>query len=106
MASAAASEAIKLLAAKGDPEHLSKAYVLRAQITEDKDRKLADFDNMGALQMIQAEGFVKGTVNRWPELQELGTGNEALVHDPRFYPVLQQDADIGGHERNLKRDGA
>src|SRR2546421_6296720 len=44
VASAAASEAIKLLAAKGDPEHLSKAYVLRAQITEDKDRKLADFE--------------------------------------------------------------
>jgi tetratricopeptide (TPR) repeat protein len=41
---AAASEAIKLFAAKGDPENLSKAYVLRAQITEDKDRKLADFE--------------------------------------------------------------
>ena len=63
------------------------------------DVKMADFNNMGALQIIQAEGFVKSTVNRWPELQELGTGNEALVHDPRFYPVLQQDADIGGHDR-------
>lgn len=44
-AGAAASEAIKLLAAKDDPKQLSKAYILRAQITEDKDRKLADFDN-------------------------------------------------------------
>ncbi len=43
-ASAAASEAIKLLAAKGDPEQLSKAYILRAQLTDDKDRKLADFE--------------------------------------------------------------
>jgi len=40
-----ASEAIKLLAAKDDPKQLSKAYILRAQLTEDKDRKLADFDN-------------------------------------------------------------
>lgn len=43
-ATAAAGEAIKLLAAKGDPEQLSKAYVLRAQISEDQDRKLADFE--------------------------------------------------------------
>jgi tetratricopeptide (TPR) repeat protein len=43
-ASAAASEAITLLTARDDPKQLSKAYVLRAQITEDKDRKLADFD--------------------------------------------------------------
>src|SRR5205085_6810162 len=65
------------------------------------DVKMADFNNMGALQVIQAEGWVKGPVNRWPELQELGTGNEALFNDPRFYPVLQQDADISGHEHNV-----
>jgi hypothetical protein len=64
------------------------------------DVKMADFNNMGALQIIQAVGFVKSTVNRWPELQELGTGNEALFADPRLYPVLQQDADISGHEHN------
>src|SRR5262245_50527880 len=43
-AETAASEAIKLLSGKNDPKQLSKAYILRAQITEDKDRKLADFD--------------------------------------------------------------
>jgi hypothetical protein len=64
------------------------------------DVKMADFDNQGTLQIIQAEGFVKSTVNRWPELQELGTGNEALIHDPRIFPVLQQDAEISGHEHN------
>jgi tetratricopeptide (TPR) repeat protein len=42
VASDAASEAIRLLAAKEDPKQLSKAYILRAQVTEDKDRKLAD----------------------------------------------------------------
>jgi len=64
------------------------------------DVKMADFNNQGTLQIIQAEGFVKSTVNRWPELQELGTGNEALIHDPRIFPVLQQDAEISGHEHN------
>jgi tetratricopeptide (TPR) repeat protein len=44
-AGTAASEAIKLLTAKDDPKQLSKAYILRAQLTEDKERKLADFDN-------------------------------------------------------------
>src|SRR3954469_18721425 len=39
-AAAAASEAIKVLTGKDDPKELSKAYMLRAQIVEDKDRKL------------------------------------------------------------------
>jgi tetratricopeptide (TPR) repeat protein len=43
-AASAASEAIKLLTGKDDPKQLSKAYILRAQLTEDADRKLADFD--------------------------------------------------------------
>ncbi len=43
-AAAAASEAIKLLTGKDDAKQLSKAYILRAQLTEDADRKLADFD--------------------------------------------------------------
>jgi tetratricopeptide (TPR) repeat protein len=42
-AGAAAGEAIKLLS-KDNPEALSRAYVLRAQLTDDKDRKLADFE--------------------------------------------------------------
>ena len=56
--------------------------------------------NQLAAHLIQAVGFVKGSVNRWPELQELGTSNEALVGDPRNYPVLQPGTDIGGHEHN------
>ncbi len=43
-AATAASEAIKLLTGKDDAKQLSKAYILRAQLTEDADRKLADFD--------------------------------------------------------------
>ena len=44
-AATAASEAIKVLTAKDDPKELSRAYVLRAQLTEDKDRKLGDFES-------------------------------------------------------------
>src|SRR5581483_10980 len=32
------------------------------------DAKLGDFDNGGALQVLQATGFLRGEVNRWPEL--------------------------------------
>ncbi len=64
------------------------------------DVKMADFDNSGSLQIIQAIGFVKGTVNRWPELQELGTADEALLSDPRNWPLFQPGADISGHEHN------
>jgi tetratricopeptide (TPR) repeat protein len=40
----AINEAIRLLKDKDQPEQLAKAYVLRAQLTDDKDRKLADYE--------------------------------------------------------------
>jgi tetratricopeptide (TPR) repeat protein len=43
-AGAAATEAIKLLAAKDDPKQLAQAYLLRAQVTEDKAQQQADLD--------------------------------------------------------------
>jgi hypothetical protein len=64
------------------------------------DSKLADFDNDGILEAIQATGFVKGTVNRWPELQALGTANDALLRDPRNWPKFQPGTDISGHDPN------
>ncbi len=64
------------------------------------DVKLADFDNSGELQVIQAMGFIKGQVNRWPELQELGTGSDQIVQNPRVWPTLQPGADISGGDRN------
>src|SRR5207248_966939 len=35
------------------------------------DVKLGDFADDGELEVVQATGFVRGTHNRWPELQEL-----------------------------------
>jgi enediyne biosynthesis protein E4 len=64
------------------------------------DCRLADFDNSGTLQAIQAVGFVKGKINRWPELQSLGTSNDRIVHDPRLWPSFKQGADLSGHDLN------
>jgi hypothetical protein len=62
------------------------------------DSKLADFDNDGVLEAIQACGFIKGKVNRWPELQALGTSNDQVVHNPRFWPNFKPGADLSGYD--------
>jgi enediyne biosynthesis protein E4 len=46
------------------------------------DAKLADFNNDGAPEALQATGFVRGEVNRWPELHELAMGNDQLTSNP------------------------
>jgi hypothetical protein len=62
------------------------------------DSKLADFDNDGVLEAIQACGFLKGKINRWPELQALGTSNDQVVHNPKFWPTFKPGADLSGHD--------
>jgi hypothetical protein len=64
------------------------------------DCRLADFDNDGVPEAIQATGFLKGKVDRWPELQALGTANSAIVSDPRFWPRFQPGDDLSGHNVN------
>jgi hypothetical protein len=64
------------------------------------DCRLADFDNSGTLQAIQATGFIKGKINRWPELQSLGTSNSRIVHDPRLWPSFKPGADLSGSDLN------
>jgi hypothetical protein len=64
------------------------------------DAKLADLDNDGTLEIVQATGFVKGSVNRWPELHELAIGNDGLIRDPRMWPRFNQGDDLSGHEAN------
>ena len=60
------------------------------------DCRLADFDNDGVLEAVQAVGFIRGKINRWPELQSLGTSNSRMVHDPRFWPNFKPGADLSG----------
>jgi len=62
------------------------------------DSKLADFDNDGVLEAVQACGFIKGKINRWPELQALGTSNDQVVHNPKFWPNFKPGADLSGHD--------
>jgi hypothetical protein len=64
------------------------------------DAKLADFNNGGSLEALQAVGFVKGQTDRWPELQELAMGNDQLLADPRSWPRFQPGDDLSGNLHN------
>ncbi len=64
------------------------------------EARLADFDNDGVLEALQATGFVKGETSRWPELQEVATGNDQLLSDPGSWPLLHEGADLSGHQSN------
>jgi enediyne biosynthesis protein E4 len=65
------------------------------------EARLADFDNDGTPEAVQAIGFVRGSTDRWPELHELAMGNDQLLSSPgnwhRFRPG---DADLSGNEPN------
>ncbi|MEU9829808.1 CRTAC1 family protein [Micromonospora chersina] len=63
------------------------------------DVKLADFNNGGELAVAQATGFVKGDVNRWPQLQELATTNDGLLQHPIWWPKVRAGDDVGGSQR-------
>jgi hypothetical protein len=64
------------------------------------DVKLDDFDNAGQLEVLQAAGFVRGTIDRWPELQELAMANDQLVHlSTAWFRALPGD-DLSGQDRN------
>lgn len=64
------------------------------------EAKFGDFDNDGTLEAMQATGFEKGTVNRWPELQEMAMGNDELLSDSRFWPRFQGDDELSGYQHN------
>jgi hypothetical protein len=64
------------------------------------DTRLADFDNDGTLEAVQATGFVKGETNRWPELQEVATGNDELLNNPLLWPRFEPGDDLSGHQAN------
>ncbi|MCQ3978417.1 MAG: RNA-binding protein [Anaerolineae bacterium] len=64
------------------------------------ESRLADFNNDGVLEAIQATGFLKGQLNRWPELQELGLGNDELSKYSGNWPRFQPGDNLNGHEHN------
>jgi hypothetical protein len=64
------------------------------------DVKMADFDNDSQLEMIRATGFIKGTVNRWPDFQSFSLANNQLISSPRYWPSLTRTHDVSGSEAN------
>ena len=77
------------------------------------DAKLADFDNDGQLEALQAVGFVRGRdadaglvwrKSCWAMLQELATSNDGLLKHPAAWFHMEQDAsspgcDLSGNSR-------
>jgi len=64
------------------------------------DVRFGDFDNSGTPEIVQANGFVQGKVNRWPELHELALANDVMVRDPGHWPQFTPGIDISGGNHN------
>ena len=65
------------------------------------DAKLDDFDNDGIPEALQATGFIRGSSNHWPQVQELATANDVVISNVfTSWPKIQQGADIAGHNQN------
>jgi hypothetical protein len=64
------------------------------------DIKAGDFDDSGRPQIVQATGFLSGTTNRWPELQELAMSNDALLPGPAVWPHFRPGDALSGNDSN------
>jgi hypothetical protein len=64
------------------------------------DARLADFNNDGVLEALQAVGFVRGEKNRWPELHEVAMGNDELLSKPGVWHHIEPGDDLSGHDHN------
>lgn len=62
------------------------------------DARLDDFDNDGVLEAVQALGFIRGNVDRWPEVHELALANDALVKRPAVWPRFEPGDDLSGRQ--------
>jgi hypothetical protein len=64
------------------------------------EAKFGDFDNDGIPEALQATGFRKGQINRWPELQELAIANDGFLRHARSWFAFHQGDDLSGHDPN------
>lgn len=62
------------------------------------DAKMADFDNDGDVEVVQALGFIKGSINRWSWLQELAMSNDLMLRNPKMWPKAEPGDDIAGSQ--------
>jgi len=60
------------------------------------DAKFVDLNNDGRPELIQTTGFLKGRVDRWPELHETAMGNDELLAKPGIWHRISGDADLSG----------
>jgi hypothetical protein len=91
----------------GETQHMKQGIAPYRQASEELglsrtgwawDCRLLDLNNDGVLEAIQATGFLKGKINRWPELQSLAVANPQLLHNPAFWPNLRPGSDVNGHD--------
>jgi hypothetical protein len=64
------------------------------------DIKAADFADDGSDEVLQATGFLAGSVNRWPQLQEAAMSNDLVLSHPELWPDFTAGADLSGHDHN------
>jgi enediyne biosynthesis protein E4 len=62
------------------------------------DVKMGDFLNSGTDDVVQTDGFVKGTINRWPWLQEMAMSNDDVYTNPASWPLVEPGDDVAGHQ--------
>lgn len=62
------------------------------------DVKMGDFLNNGSQEILQTDGFIKGSINRWPWLQDMAMMNDDLLSNPAMWPNMQPGDDIGGDQ--------
>ncbi len=62
------------------------------------DARFIDLDNDGVYEALQATGFMKGAVNRWPELHELAMSNDQLLHRLSDWPRFRPGDDLSGQK--------
>ena len=61
------------------------------------DTRFEDFNNDGVLELVQATGLVKGKINKWPDLAQVGAGNDAFVKYQSNWPqFLPGSAEVDG----------
>jgi enediyne biosynthesis protein E4 len=62
------------------------------------DVKFGDFLNSGNLDVVQTDGFIKGTIDRWNWLQEMAMTNDDLLSNPADWPLVEPGDDIAGSQ--------
>jgi hypothetical protein len=60
------------------------------------DGRFEDFDNDGVMELVQATGLVKGSVNKWPDLAQTGAANDVFVKHQNAWPQFLMGSDVDG----------